>query len=118
MKFLGKLLIASLLFFGQIGSSYISGVPANISLSFLVTLLYGFWCDNYILGFINGILSWSSFFIAIGFWYYIHGGSFWNTFPLTAPAFYGLALVFGVIGILSIKFGRWFRRKYPVESTH
>ena len=119
MKFLVKLLIASLLLFLQIGFSCIAQSEAvPFGLSFLVTLFYGFWCGNYILGFINGILSWSAFFMAVGIWYAMQGISFWNVVgpAFTAPPFYGLALLFGIIGILSVKLGRWFRKKEkPVE---
>lgn len=115
MKFLGKLLIVILLFFIQIGFLCIAqSDSAPIGLVLLVTFLYGFLCDDYFLGFINGILSWTSFFVAVGLWsYVIQGLPIWDVLRpvFTDSEFYVLALLFGMFGIIFVTLGRWLKQR-------
>ena len=115
MKFLGKLRIVILLFFGQIGLLYIMPIDSiPIPLMLLVTFLYGFFCESYILGFINGILSLMSFFVALWLWYYVIqatpiGGV--SHLTLTDPESYVLALLFGMFGIISVTLGPLLKKR-------
>jgi len=112
MKFLVKLSIGLLLFFVQIGISYVIQLE-EIWLSLLVTFLYGMLCESYVLGFVVGLLSIMAYFIAVGISYSIYGTPIWDVLRpvFNSSEFYAWEIFFGILGIISVKLGRWSRKK-------
>lgn len=112
---LGKLLIAFLLFFVQIGLSYsIQSEAAPIALPLLMTFLYGVLCGSHILGFLVGFLSSMAYPVAVVIFYSLQGypmeilGSF---LVYAFLGFFFLGIIFGIVGVVSVKIGQWFRKK-------
>lgn len=107
MEFLVRLLIGLLLFFVQIGISYsIQSEAAPIVLSLIVTILYGVWCENYILGFSVGFLSPMAYPVAVIIFYSLHGYGMETLSSFLRHAFLGfflLSALFGIIGIVTAK---------------
>ena len=120
MKFLVKLLIGLLLFFVQIGLSYsIQSEAAPIALPLLITFLYGVLCESHILGFLIGFLSSMAYPVAIVIFYSLQGYPVEILGSFLGYAFLGfslLGIIFGIVGVVSVKIGQWFRKKSAITT--
>lgn len=116
MNSLAKLSIGLLIIliegFAFAGSEVLPFAPMLI-----VAVLYGGWCESYILSFIVGFLSVMSYPLAINFFYTLQGRGIeaWSVFfKNVALEFFVLGIIFGIIGIVSTRFVLWFRKKINV----
>ncbi len=115
MRRLARLLTGLALVLSQIViATSMQSEAAPIVLPLIITFFYSGWCDSYILGFAVSSLSFMAYFLAVAIWYGVHNGisSFFSTLQpaFTAWQFYILVTTFGLLGVISVKIGRWLRR--------
>ncbi len=122
MRFSFRLLIGlGVIIVQMVVATAVQSEASPIVLPILVTLFYSGWCDSYILGFAFGSLSFMAYFLAVAVWYGAHSGIsvlFLTLQPLLAAwQFYVVVTVFGLLGIISVKAGRWLRKQLTEKTV-